>query len=111
MQKELENASAVAVEVPLEPTDGVITLVPERFVVLCARYALGGQNFRMHAYDQYFLIIRAVVDSDLAALRQGQGGPPEKVVLELGRARMLETVHVAALRVHARHHVRNHAVL
>jgi hypothetical protein len=85
MQEELENASAVVVEVPLQPADRSIALVPEGFVVLGARYAFRAQNFRMHAHDQHLLVIRAVEDSDLAALRKGEGGSPQKIVLDLGR--------------------------
>src|SRR5262249_48980182 len=37
--------------------------------------------------------------------------PPEKIMVELELTRRLEGMHVGALRIDARHHVRDHAVL
>ena len=65
----------------------------------------------MHAHHQHLLVVGAVEDADLAALRQRLGGAPEEIVLEFFRARLLEGMHVDALRIEARHHVLDDAVL
>ena len=65
----------------------------------------------MHADDQHLLVIGAVEDADAAALRQRLRGAPEKIVVQFGRARVLEAEHLAALRIDARHHVADGAVL
>src|SRR5581483_12460458 len=62
-------------------------------------------------HDEDFLEIGAVEDADMPAPRQDQRGAPQEVVVELELARGLEGMHLAALRVHARHYVLDHAVL
>ena len=47
----------------------------------------------------------------LPALRQIARGAPEKIVLQLGGAGMLEAEHLAALRIDPGHHVPDRAVL
>src|SRR5262249_22277651 len=46
-----------------------------------------------------------------AALRQASCGAPQEIMIELLRARRLERVHLAALRIDARHRVLDDAVL
>ena len=65
----------------------------------------------MHAGDQHLLVIGAVEDADAAAFRQVARGAPEKIVLQLARARMLEAEHLAALRIDPGHDVADGAVL
>ncbi|OIQ69211.1 hypothetical protein GALL_491890 [mine drainage metagenome] len=65
----------------------------------------------MHAHDQHLFVVRAIEDADAPALGQVAGGAPEEVVLKFLRTRMLKAEHLAALRVDARHHVANRAVL
>ena len=65
----------------------------------------------MHAQDQHLLVIGAVEDADVAALRQVAGGAPEEIVLQLLGARMLVAEHLATLRIDAGHHVPDGAVL
>ena len=69
------------------------------------------QHLGVHAHHQHLLVVRAVEDADAAALGQRLGDAPEEVVIELLRARRLEGMHLAALRVDARHHVLDRAVL
>ena len=64
----------------------------------------------MDANDQHLLVIGAVEDADPAAFRQIKRGAPEKIVLQLGGAGMLEAEDLAALRVDAGHHVLDGAV-
>ena len=65
----------------------------------------------MHPHDQHFLVIRAVEDADPAALGQVAGGAPEKIMRQLAGAGMLEAENLAALRIDARHHMADDAVL
>ena len=65
----------------------------------------------MHADDQHFLVIGSVEDADPAALRQIARGAPEKIVLQFGGAGVFEAEDLAALRIDARHHVPDRAVL
>ena len=60
---------------------------------------------------QHLLVVRAVEDADPAALGQGPRVPPEEVVVELLGRGLLEAEDLAALRVDARHHVLDRAVL
>ena len=73
--------------------------------------ALAAKDLRMHADDQHFLVIGAVEDADPSALRQVARGAPQKIVLQFRRAGMLEAEDLAALRIDARHHVLDRAVL
>ena len=77
----------------------------------CGREALAGQQFGMHAHHQRLFVVRAVEDADAASLRYADGGTPEEIVREFLVARRLERVHIAALRVEARHDVVDDAVL
>ena len=72
--------------------------------------ALSLQNFRVHADDQHFFVIRAIEDTDAAALRQSLRGAPQKIVIQFLCARMFEAEHLATLRIDARHHMPDGAV-
>ena len=61
--------------------------------------------------DEHLLVVRAVEDADAAALGQRLHVAPEEIVVELLVRRLLEAEDLAALRVHARHHVLDRAVL
>src|SRR5271166_4461992 len=113
MQKEFDDARAVAIEMALEVHDRAIARLPERLFAAAGatRQALRREDFRMNPDDQHLLVIRTVEDADLAALRQIAGGAPQEVVLELDRARMLVAEHLAALRIDPRHHVCDDAIL
>ncbi len=64
----------------------------------------------MHADDQHLLVVGAVEDADPPAFGQIARRAPEKVVLQLRGAGMLEAEDLAALRIDARHHVPDGAV-
>src|SRR4029077_16080538 len=90
MQEELDDACAVPVEVMLEVHDRLETIVPEcPAVAAVRRQAFSLQDFRMDADDQDFLVIRSVEDADSPAFGEERLLPPEKIVFELGGARML----------------------
>ena len=65
----------------------------------------------MHAHDQHLFVIGAVEDADPPALRQVADAAPQEVVLQFGRAGMLEAEDLAALRIDPGHHVLDDAVL
>src|SRR6202034_1139256 len=111
MQEELDDAGAVAVQVALESHDGLIALIPDGLSAAGIRQSFPAQDLGVHAHDEHLLVVRAVEDSDLAALGQIARGTPEEVVLEFGGARMLEAEHIATLRIHTRHYVRDDPVL
>ena len=65
----------------------------------------------MHPNDEHFLVVGTVEDPDMSALRQPACCAPEKIVRQVFFARLLETRHLAALRVNPGHHMANRAVL
>ena len=112
VQEEFDDARAVPVQVALEVADGAVAILPDAVVgdELPGKI-LFAEDRGMHAHDQHLFVIRAVEDADAAALGKLERRAPQEVVLELGRARLLEAHHVAALRIQAAHHVLDHAVL
>ena len=68
------------------------------------------EQLRVDAHDQDLFVVRAIEDADAAAFRQVLEGPPEKVVVEVLGAGLLERRHLAALGVDARHDVLDGAV-
>ena len=65
----------------------------------------------MDAHDERLLVIGPVEDAYPAAFRQAPRVAPQKVVIQLFVGRLLEAEYLASLRVQARHHVLDHAVL
>src|SRR6266446_3612195 len=91
MQEELDDVRAVAVQMTLQAEDRPVALLPDVvFVRQVARNALTLEDLRMHAHDQHLFVIGAIEDADASPLRQVSGRAPEKIVLELLGARMLE---------------------
>ena len=112
MQKDLDRARAVPVQVLLHVDDRVVSVLPDVLVLAeLMRQAFILEHLRMHAHHQHLFIVRAVEDADAPALRQPNIRAPQEVVLELGGAGLLEAFHVASLRIDARHDVPNRAIL
>src|ERR1700690_2613931 len=65
----------------------------------------------MNPDHQHFFIVRTVEDTDLASLREQSQGTPEIVVIQFLDRRRFERMHLAALRIYARHHMLNGAIL
>ncbi len=85
--------------------------LPDVLVEADGRQLLALQQFRVHAQDEHFLVVRAIEDADAPALRQVAVAAPEKIVVEfLGRGR-LERRNLATLGIDARHDVLDRTVL
>ena len=65
----------------------------------------------MDPNDKNFLIVRAVENADTATLGQRARGAPQKIMVQLLEARMLETEHLATLRIDTGHYMFDRAVL
>src|SRR5215472_13202185 len=65
----------------------------------------------MHPYYENLFVVGTVEDSDMAAFRKHNGCAPEKIVLQFPVRWCLEGMHLATLRIYARHHVLDSAVL
>src|SRR6266568_9455084 len=94
-----------------EVIDRAITVLPEVFAVVALGKAFRLQKFGMDAHNQYFLIIGAVENADLAALGQVARGAPKKVMIELSAAGMFEAGDLTPLRINARHDMADRPVL
>ena len=65
----------------------------------------------MDANHQHLLVVAAVEDADVAACRKRPIGAPQEVVRQFLGSRRLEAGHLHTLRIYARHHVLDRAVL
>ena len=113
VKEELEDQCAIAGEMALEVPDGSITLFPHLDRI--ARQLLGqalvlGEDLGMNTDHQHFLIVGAIEDSDSTPLGQLFACSPEKVVVELFVAWLLERMDRDAMHIHAGHDVANGAI-
>jgi hypothetical protein len=69
------------------------------------------QKLRVYSDDENLFVVRTIEDADVPALRQAPDGSPKEVVLQFFGAGFLETEYPTALRVYARHHVPDSAIL
>ena len=86
-------------------------MVPQPLAQQLPRQVLPLEQLGVHANHEHLLVVAAVEDADVAARRQGAVGAPKEVVCQFLGSRRLEAGHLHALRVHARHHVLDGAVL
>jgi hypothetical protein len=84
----------------LEIVDQLVAFRPDRF-----------RNQIVHPHDEDVFVMRAVEDDDLALGRRPLMRAPEKVVRRFLGARLLETEHRRALRIHAAEQVADDAIL
>src|SRR5262245_23331119 len=105
MKKELHDPGSIAVKMLFHVDDRAKPRRPDVSVKGFLRQLLGSEDFRMHADNKDFLVIRPVEDSNTASLRQAHCRSPEEIMCEILSAGVLETEHLTALRIHARHHV------
>ena len=92
-------------QVALEGADVLKALVPDALRHASLRQLLPREKLRMHAHHERLLVVAAVENADASALRQLLHAAPEIIVIEVRARRPLERRHLAALRIHARHHV------
>jgi hypothetical protein len=86
----------------LEVHDRLVAPLPEAAVVeRLFGQALRVQDLLVHADDQHFLVVGPVEDPDASTFGQTARGTPQEVVIEIFGARVLETEHLASLRIHA----------
>src|SRR6516164_9703050 len=83
VKEELEDDDSLPSEVILEVRDVGESLVPDALADQRPGQVLLVQDILVHANDQDLLVVRAVEDSDLSALGQTTGIPPQKVVAEV----------------------------
>src|SRR5262249_41648587 len=96
MKIELDDTRTVPVQMLFELDDGPEASFPDAFVDQFRRHVLGLQDFGMYANDEDLLVVGTVEDPDSTPLWKGHRRPPEEVVLQLRRARMLEADDVYA---------------
>src|SRR5437016_8039764 len=65
----------------------------------------------MNSDDEHFLIVGPVENADAPALRKTARRSPQKIMIQFLGAGMFETENLASLRIDARHHVLDGAVL
>src|SRR5947209_15582348 len=86
-------------------------LLPDTAARQRARQAFALEKLALDPDYQHFLVIGPVEDPDVPAPRQPGRAPPQEIVVEVLRARCLERMHFAPLRIDPRHHVLDRAVL
>src|SRR5579864_371362 len=69
------------------------------------------QQLGMDPNHQNLFVVRPVEDADPAALRYPLHGAPQTIVVQFFRRWSLERIHLYTLRIHARHHVLDGAIL
>ena len=111
MKKELQNQRAVSREISLVCRDVFKSLVPDVRRARFRRECFAGEDGGMDANDTEFFVIRAIENPDPTALWQRFRRSPKVIVCEFFRRWRLEARHIDTLRVHARHHVFDRAVL
>src|SRR4029077_2256719 len=100
MEKELANHCSIAAEVLFETTNIFKAFLPDFLGDQVRRKMLFGKKVLVDADHQDLFIVRAVEDSNLAALRQAAGGPPHEIVIQLLSGRLLKAGDLTRLRVH-----------
>ncbi len=98
-------------EIGFECGDITQPVLPEFSVPHGVGQMLPIQQFRVHAAHQHFFIVTTVMDADAPPGGDPAMGPPQEIMPELFRSRLLETGHLHALRVDPRHHMTDRAIL
>src|SRR5260370_35802299 len=111
MEKKLEHEHAIACEAALESADVLEPLNPNVPGEKFRWKLLPLQKLGMDSHHYDFFVMGSVEDTVPSSLRQSQGRPPKKIMSKFLFARRLERAHFAPLRIEARHHMRDDAVL
>src|ERR1700691_1824115 len=99
VQEEFENVGVVRDQPPLEVVDLPVALGPDFF-----------RNQIVDAHDEHIFVMGAVENHHLAALGNLLFDPPQKIVREFLRRRLLETHDAAALRIHCADYMPHDAI-
>ena len=83
VEEELDDPEALVGEVALPVVDLAEAAVPDAPVLELGRELLAGEDLRVDPDDEHLLVVGAVEDADVAALRQLLRVAPEVVVVEL----------------------------
>ena len=75
------------------------------------RKTLVPQQHGVHANDQHLLVVRAIKNPDLSPFRHYIVAAPQKIMIQFFVGRGFKRMDVAALWIHAGHHVLHGAVL
>ncbi len=111
MQEEFSNHHPISSQVLFERVDVLVALFPDMLRDLFVGQLLRSQQGGVDAHDQYFFVVGAIENADLAAFRNALMRSPKVIVVQLFIARCLEGVNVTSLRIYARHNVLDHAIL
>src|SRR5262245_2287053 len=111
VQEDLDDPVALLGQVVLPVVDLAVAPFPDAAVLELRRDLLAIEDLGMDADDQHLLVVGAVEDPDVTALRQPLLVAPEVIVVEILARGNLEAVDLDALRVDAAHHVLDRAVL
>ena len=96
---EFQHQRAVEREMALESTDAVEAFRPDSFADKLRRQVLLGQQLAPNPHHQHVFLIGSVEDAYASAGRQAPRRPPQKIGLQILRARMPEGVNLTALRI------------
>src|SRR5438067_12225951 len=104
MEKELQNMGSVFCQMFLPVADLSESFFPDIFVILDRlRQRLALQDFRVHAYDENFLVMRAVKNSYTPAFRCRFLRTPQVIVVHFFGRGLFERDDLAALRIYSAH--------
>jgi hypothetical protein len=106
---EFQHQRAVEREMALESTNAVEAFRPDSFADELRRQVLLGQQLAPNPHHQHVFVI-SVEDAYASAGRQAPRRPPQKIVLQILRARMPEGVNLTALRIETGHDVLDDAI-
>jgi hypothetical protein len=112
VKEDFDDPGAVSVEMFFQVHDGTIPVLPKVLLVAqLLRETLIAENLRMHANDQYVLVIRAIEDAYAPAFGKAARGAPEKIMFQLLGTRLFEAEDLAPLGIDSGHDVPDGTIL
>src|SRR5215469_9367664 len=110
MEEKFADQHAISCQVLLKISNVFETLFPNVFAHEARRQFLFCQKFGMHANDEYLLVVTAVKNSDVAAVRKVFHAAPEIIVVQILGRRRLEGIDLTTLWIYAGHDMLDGAV-
>src|SRR4029453_10556123 len=111
MEKEFAHHYAVSRQILLEVTNVFEALFPNLFAYELWRQLLLCQKVRMNSDDEHLFIVTTIKNSNVTPIRQAFHAVPEIIMIEILARGRFERIPLTALRIYARHHVLDGAVL